>query len=254
MAIENILSIIGVTGTAQRVLLELFANGPQTATFLAKKLSLPRPSVYDGLHILEKQSLVVSQEENGKSVFSVTNPEHIAQALNSYAEKITGAQNEFAKIIPSLLNSPHVTEPKIRMFSGRDGCQQIMRDILWFENITTYTLWPVSDMLEFLTPEFMEWHNKKRVSRNITLHAIRRQSDRASIKKYPFMDEGKKNLRESKLLPATFPDFLMSYWIYGDNVAFVSGGKELYGFIVHSKEFSDMMLINFNLLWNKGKK
>src|SRR3989338_2958363 len=110
MAIENILSIIGVTGTAQRVLLELFANGPQTATFLAKKLSLPRPSIYDALHVLEKQSLVVSQEENGKSVFSVTNPEHIAQALNTSAEKIDEAQNEFAKIIPSLLNSPHVTE------------------------------------------------------------------------------------------------------------------------------------------------
>ena len=43
----------------------------------------------------------------------------------------------------------------------------------------------------------------------------------------------------------------MSYWIYGDNVAFVSAEKELYGFIVHSKEFMEMMKFNFDLLWEQ---
>lgn len=253
MTIENILLIIGVTGTAQKVLLELFSNGPQTASFLAKKLSLPRPSIYDALHILEKQSLVVSQDENGKSMFSATNPEHISQALDISLEKISEAQKEFSKIIPSFLKSPHITEPKIRMFSGKEGCQQTMRDILWYKNIETYTLWPVRKMIEVLTPEFMEWHNKRRVENNMRLKSTRKSSDRVDIKKYPFMGDRKEDLREIRFLPAGI-DFSMSYWIYADNVAFISAGKELYGFIVHSKEFSDMMLLNFNLLWAKAKK
>lgn len=253
MAIESILSIAGIVGTPQRVLLELFSNGPQTASFLAKKVSLPRPSIYDALHALEKQSLVVSQEENGKSVFSASNPNHITELLESSSKKISDAQKEFSKIIPSLLNSPHVTEPKIRMFSGKEGCQQTMRDILWYKNIETYTMWPVHKMINVLTPEFLEWHNKRRVENNMRLKAIRKISDKVDIKKYPYLSDRSDDLRESRFLSPNI-DFSMSYWIYGDNVAFISAGEELYGFIVHSKEFSDMMLLNFNLLWDKAKK
>jgi len=254
VTIESILSLIGIDGSSQRVLLELLASGPQSATFLAKKLSLPRPSVYDALNILKEKSLIVSQEENNKSIFSISNPDTIGQLIDTSSEKLQSAKKEFDLLVPELLQSPRITEPKIRMFSGREGCQQIMRDILWLENITTYTLWPVSDMLDFLTPEFMEWHNKRRIERNITLHAIRRQSDQESIKKYFFMEDGEKNLREARLLPNTFPDFSMSYWIYGDNIAFVSAGKEFYGFIVHSKEFVDMMKLHFNLVWEKSSE
>lgn len=253
MTIENILSIAGITGTAQRVLLELFSNGPQTATFLAKKLSLPRPSVYDALHTLEKQSLVVFQEDNGKHLFSASNPNHVAQLLDSSSKELSDAQKELSKIIPNLLNSPRITEPKIRMFSGKEGCQQTMRDILWYKNIETYTLWPMHKMIDTLTPEFLEWHNKRRVENNMHLRSTRKFRDRVDIKKYPFLGSRKEDLREIRFLPQDI-DFSMSYWIYADNVAFISAGKELYGFIVHSKEFSDMMLLNFNLLWIKAKK
>lgn len=253
MDIKSILNLIGITGSPQMVLLELLTSGPQSASFLAKKLNLPRPSIYDALRHLEKKALVVSQDENGKSVFSISNPDIISQLINTSKEKLESAKNDFEKIKPDLLKSPRITEPKIRIFSGREGCQQIMRDILWLENITTYTLWPVTEMLEFLTSEFMEWHNKRRVERNIVLHAIRRKVDVEAIKKYPFMADGENNLREAKLLDQKFPDFKMSYWIYGDNVAFVSAGKEFYGFIVHSNEFSQMMKIHFDLLWDTTK-
>ena len=250
MTIESILSTIGITGSPQRVLLELLTSGPQTATFLSKKLSLPRPSIYDALHLLEEKSIVVSQEENGKSIFSISNPNTISKLIDTSAEKMNLAKKELELIMPALLKSPRITEPKIRMFSGKEGCQQTMRDILWYSNIETYTLWPMDKMLKVLTPEFLEWHNKKRVENNIGLKSIRRQQDKESIKKYPFLGSKESDLRKLKFLPEGI-DFSMSYWIYGDNVAFVSAEKELYGFIVHSKEFMEMMKFNFDLLWEQ---
>lgn len=252
MAIESILSLIGVTGTSQRVLLELLESGPQSAGFLAKKLSLPRPSIYDALHLLEEKGLVVSQEENGKSVFSANHPNKVSELLTAGTEKLAAAKQEFSTLIPELLNSPRITEPKIRMFSGREGCQETMRDILWHENIETYALWPMNRMIEVLTPEFLEWHLKKRVSKKISVKSMRKFNDRENIKKYPFLGPSLANLRQVRFLPKKF-DFSMSYWIYADNVAFVSAGKELYGFIVHSKEFVEMMKIHFNLLWEQAK-
>lgn len=251
MAIESILSLIGISGTSQRVLLELLESGPQTAGFLAKKLSLPRPSIYDALHILEEKSLVITQEQNGKSLFSANHPNKVTELLSGSAEKLTEAKKEFSLLIPKLLQSPRITEPKIQMFSGREGCQQTMRDILWHEDIETYALWPMEQMIELLTPEFLEWHLSKRVKNNIRVKSMRRSTDRENIKKYPFLGPSPANLREVRFLPKKY-DFSMSYWIYADNVAFVSAGKEAYGFIVHSREFVEMMLIHFNLLWEQA--
>ncbi len=251
MDISAILKIINITGTPQRVLLELLENGPQGAGYLAKKLSLPRPSIYDALHTLEERGLVVSQEENGKSVFSANHPDRIAEIIDTSREKLETAKEEFSTLVPKLLKSPRITEPKIQMFTGKEGCQQVMRDILWYEDIETYTLWPVEKMLDVLTPEFMEWHNKKRVKQGMSLKSLRKAADKTIVEKYPFMDTKPEDLREVRFLPRKI-DFSMSYWIYGDKVAFVSAGKELYGFIVQSKEFVEMMKIHFNILWEQA--
>lgn len=253
MELESILALIGITGSPQRVLLELLTSGPQSATFLAQKLGLPRPSIYDALRILEKKSLVVSQEENGKSIFSISNPNVISQLIENSTEKLHTAKEEFDALIPDLLNSPRIIEPKVRMFSGKEGCQQTMRDILWQKNIETYTLWPMQKMIEVLTPEFLEWHNKRRVESNIRLKSLRTEKDKEGIEKYAYLSDRPEDLRELRFLPSGI-DFAMSYWIYGDNVAFVSAEKELYGFIVHSKEFAEMMLVHFKMFWQIGEK
>lgn len=254
MEIESILSLLGIAGTPQRVLLELLQLGPTSAAFLAKKLSLPRPSVYDALNILKEKTLVVSQEENGKHVFSANRPDSIAQLLDSSVEKFKKAKEDFEQLIPELIKSPRITEPKIRMFSGKEGCQQTMRDLLWYKNIETYTLWPMQKMLHIIGPEFLEWHNKRRIANNISINAIRKPSDKADIdtKKYPYLGSGETYLRKQRYLPGNV-DLSMSYWIYENNVAFISAGEELYGFIVQSKEFADMMKFNFDLLWKQSR-
>ncbi|MBS3922042.1 MAG: hypothetical protein KGZ37_02695 [Nitrosarchaeum sp.] len=252
MNIESILSLVGVTGSATRVFLELLQNGPQTAAFLAKKLSLPRPSIYDALHLLEAKNFVVSQSEERKTIFSINNPGTILQKLDDSSTKLEKAKKDFKGMLPELLKSPRITEPKIKMFVGKEGCQQTMRDILWYKNIETYTLWPMHKMIEILTPEFLEWHNKKRVENKMSLKSIRKEIDKVDLKKYPFIGAKKEDLREIKFLPKNV-DLSMSYWIYADNVAFVSAGKELYGFIVHSKEFADMMKFNFDIIWDSRK-
>jgi sugar-specific transcriptional regulator TrmB len=248
MDIENILFTIGVSGTTQRVLLCLLENGPQPVSFLSKKLALPRPSIYDALHFLENKSLVISQQEDNKTIFSANDPNTIFQIIDDKTENLEKAKKEFNKILPELLNSPRITEPKIKMFVGVDGCRQTMRDILWYKSIETYTLWPMHKMITLLSPEFLEWHNKKRILNNISLKSIRKEVDKVDIKKYPFLGTREQDLRELRFLPKNI-DLSMSYWIYDDNVAFVSSGKELYGFIVHSREFADMMKFQFNLIW-----
>ncbi len=45
----------------------------------------------------------------------------------------------------------------------------------------------------------------------------------------------------------------MSYWMYEDKILFVSSQKELFGFIVQSKDFTDLMRVQFQAMWNISK-
>lgn len=252
MSIESILDTIGVEGTGKRILVELLSSGPQSAAFLAKKINVPRSSIYDGIHVLEKKNLVVAEERDGASVFSANKPESIVQLIDNESEKLEKAREDFTQLLPKLLETPGVTEPKIQAFSGNEGCRQVMRDILWYKNIETYTLWPMHKMIDIITPEFLEWHNKRRVANNIRLKSVRKAKDKTVPNTFSFLGTRPEDLRELRFLPPTV-DFSMSYWIYENNVAFISGGKEMYGFIIHSQEFSEMMKFHFDMLWEKAK-
>jgi hypothetical protein len=46
----------------------------------------------------------------------------------------------------------------------------------------------------------------------------------------------------------------MSYWIYDNKVLFAGGGKERFAFIVHSKEFTDLMIVLWKQMWEISKE
>jgi hypothetical protein len=43
--------------------------------------------------------------------------------------------------------------------------------------------------------------------------------------------------------------FSMAYAIYDDTVAFINSNREAYGFIVQSREFADLMTMQFEAVW-----
>jgi len=45
----------------------------------------------------------------------------------------------------------------------------------------------------------------------------------------------------------------MGYWMYDDKVAFISSQKELFGFVVHSRDFANLMRAQFHALWQISK-
>ena len=145
MSIESILSIIDVKGSPQRVLLELLTSGPQSATFLAKKLSLPRPSIYDALNFLKEKSLIVSQEENGKNIFSISNPNAIAQLIDASNERLESAKEEFSQIVPELLKSPRFRNSQ--RYSGSKPYYG------YYENENYIISWCRGHLLELKYPE-----------------------------------------------------------------------------------------------------
>lgn len=250
--LDTILKQLDLPVHARKVFASLVEKGPSTARLIAERLSMPRPSVYDNLKALMMQGLVTERDEDGKKLFSVDDMHTIPNLLQSKIDSLQTEKESFSKILPSLLKKTTFTEPKIRFYSGQEGLRQVMNHIMWHRNIATTIMWPMDEIIRVLGADYLKDLNKKRLKRNISIRGIYPHNTKPDFRKHPFLGVGPGHLRDIRLAPKDMV-WEMGYWMYEDKVAFISSQKESFGFIIHSRDFANLMKTQFEIIWKLSK-
>lgn len=248
--IDDILKSLDLPPSSQKIYKELLENGETTARILSERLSLTRPSTYDHLALLKKKGLIVERKLDNKSYFALDDVRQVGAVLQENIESLSEKKEMFLKMLPDLLNSSRTENPTIKFFEGKSGLTHLLNDILWNKGKTVYTMWPYNEMLSVLGKEALVRFNNRRIQEKITIHSlwtkkIKPQDD--------YIWEGKDILIKRKYLKNESP-VVMGYTIYGDKVSFISSHKEIFGFIVHSRDFADLMKLHFDVLWLNSKE
>lgn len=257
--LEEVLSSLDLPPISRKIYMRLLGNKSLNARMLAEALDIPRPSVYDHIKILQNKNLIIPKKQDGKLFFSANDPHHIQSLIDLQEAKYKEMKKVFGNLLPRLKTDIGAIDPKIQFFSGMEGVKSVQNDILWCKDTETYTIWPTQKMIDLLGREYLAWHNKRRVEQNISVKVIR-QGPVIDGLVHTFFQEGEEMLRTVKYLNGYLSEsevgaeqgvteISMSYWIYGDKVAFFDSSDELYGFIVHSNAFSNLMKMHFNILW-----
>jgi sugar-specific transcriptional regulator TrmB len=246
--LESILRSLGLPPTSSKIYRELLEHGETTARFLSEKLYITRPSTYDHLALLVKRGLVVEKKKENKTYFAADDVRHIDQALETSIEKLEEQKHIFKNLLPSLLKGASQEAPKIKFYEGKDGLAYLVNDILWCKDETIYTLWPYEEMLKVLGKDVLTKFNERRLQRKIAIHALWPHGSKQS---HDYIWKEKDALTKRKHAPKEMK-FDMGYTIYGDKVSFVSSHREIFGFIVQSKDFALLMSSQFKVLWNSG--
>ncbi len=243
--LEDILKSLNLPPSSQKIYKELLENGEATPRMLSERLSLTRPSTYDHLSLLKKKGLIVERKLDNKSYFALDDVRQVGEVLQENIESLSEKKEMFLKMLPDLLNSTRTENPTIKFFEGKLGLSHLLNDILWNKGKTIYTMWPYNEMLSVLGKESLIRFNNRRIQEKITIHALWPQKNKPSS---DYIWEGKDNLIKRKYLKDN-SSISMGYTIYGDKVSFISSHKEIFGFIVHSKDFADLMKLHFDVLW-----
>ncbi|PIT86562.1 MAG: hypothetical protein COU33_02435 [Candidatus Magasanikbacteria bacterium CG10_big_fil_rev_8_21_14_0_10_43_6] len=251
-SLETILQSVGISERAIQVYLRLLDTGPASARQLADNLSIPRPSVYDHLKLLVSNDLVIERQQENKRIFAVGDTNVIQHLLRDKIKSLEDSTATFTRLLPTLQVQAKSIEPKIKFYVGVDGIKSVLRDLLWYENIETYTMWPISDMVHVLGREYLEQLNRKRIRNRISIKGVWPSDKIVSLQKYPFLGTGKGHLRELRVAPPQMT-WSMSYWLYADKAAFISSKKEVFGFLVHSQDFAELMKMQFDAIWSLAK-
>ncbi|MDB5259391.1 MAG: hypothetical protein JWO73_599 [Candidatus Taylorbacteria bacterium] len=249
---SKIFEELDLSANAQSVFNELIERGPSTARQLAERLSIPRPSIYDQIKVLKQKGLVTERDEENKKVFSVDDIRNIPKLLQSKIDSLQSEKKSFEHMLPDLLKQSSFVEPKIKFYSGAEGLKQVMNHIMWHKNIETIIVWPMNEILKVLGDDYLRELNKKRIRSNISVRGVWPHNTKIDFKKYPFLGIGGGHLREIRRAPKDM-NWDMGYWLYDDKVAFLSSQKESFGFVVHSRDFANLMMAQFNAIWKMSK-
>jgi sugar-specific transcriptional regulator TrmB len=247
--LESILHSLGLPPPSQKIYRELLEHGETTARFLSEKLGITRPSTYDHLALLVKRGLVVEKKKENKTYFAADDVRHIEQALGNSIERLEEQKKLFATMLPSLLKQASAESPKIKFYEGKEGLTYLINDVLWCTGQTIYTLWPHEEMLKVLGKDTLIRFNNRRLQEKIKVHALWPHESKQTE---DYIWSGKDASTERRHAPEDV-SFRMGYTIYGDKVSFVSSHREVFGFIVQSKDFAELMGSQFKVLWQASR-
>lgn len=251
------LSSLGLTQEETKTYLALLELGPTKVSYLARKIGKPRPTLYGFLKKLHEKGLITQSLEYGDfgtKVFIAEPPHKISQLFRQKIENLENQQKLFKTILPELekTSATKFLSPKFQLYEGIDGLRHVLKDMLLYSDIETTAFWPIKSMVETLSPEFFRYHNKERIKNRIFTRALWPNTQTIDIKKHPYLGAGQEFQREIRIAPPEI-DFPMGYWIYKNKTAFISSRAESFGFIIESRELTQMLLSQFELIWKISK-
>jgi sugar-specific transcriptional regulator TrmB len=251
--IEDMLAKLEVREEEIKTFIFLLENGSQTAGEIARKTGMSRPSLYGFMRKLQSLGLVIESQKNGIKTFTASPKEKVTKLFDEKIKELEEGKRSLEKMYSEIIKTGATVNPKFQLFEGKEGMKQVLKDMLLYRDIETKSYWPIKSMIEILSEDFFKTLNKERVAQKLRTRAIWPQNQVVDIKKHPYLGTGQKFLREIRVAPKDIA-FSMGYWIYGNKVAFISSKKEAFGFIIESKELSEMLSSQFEVIWSISKK
>ncbi len=236
------------------VYISLLEGGIMSAGSLAKRLNIPRSTLYGLLNDLALGGLILQSEKENIKLWQAVDPDNIKNILNDKINSLENTRDSFDGILEKLKSSQRTdfASPKFNYFEGAEEMKTMLKNVLLYDNLHTELCWPVKDIIKVVGEEFLHEFNKKRIRNNIHIRVIWPMDKTSDITKDTFLAPGKEVKREVRIAPEGV-DFSMGYWAYGNKVIFMSSKKENFGFIVESKELRQLLTTQFEILWNISK-
>ncbi len=233
----------------------LLATSPASATFIAKKCSLSRSSVYTTLSTLISKGLVGTTYKNDVKQFIAQDQSALEQLLKKEKETL----DKKFKLVESLKDAAQffgrsdIQIPQIIFFEGQEGLKKIYLSMMRQapKNSTRYLLRD-----EFIWQSEWEFSFKQEWSDLVRRWAVEKNMQTKLLVNFSKLEKSKGKYYASqkafkyKFLPAENAIHQFALYIIGDTIAILSMEKNnLVGIQITNKHLADNFKKNFDTLW-----
>jgi sugar-specific transcriptional regulator TrmB len=230
------LKALGLTDNEALIYSALLEMGPRPAGTLSRKTKLHRRVIYDTTDRLIIKGLIGYMIENGKKIFSASNPNRFKEIEEERENKI----NELLPDMIELFNSAKEKQKEETLFfKGKNGLKSVFEDQI--SEKKEILIIGASEMaykgLEF----YFHWFDKRRVKEKIKTKIIFNKDVEGKHPKIP--------LSEIKYLPEKYSS-PMAVNIYGDKIAIILWNEiSPFAIVVKQKDIADGYRKHFEMIW-----
>ncbi len=238
---EEVLKLFGLDEYEIKVYLALLASGSAKVNQIAKKLGMPRTTVYRILDYLILKGLVSYVIKSGIKHFETADPKNLLSILKEKQKYIEDILPELEGMRASLKE-----KPEIEVYEGKEGIKSIMDDLINEEKtISAFSSTKdIFNLLQYYTPNFI----KRRVKFGIHIKLITEKTEQT---KKELKAKDRVELRETRFIPkiGQIPNTI---YIYGNKVAILNTDiKNPQGILIQNKNFAETQKLLFDFIWDK---
>lgn len=240
MDIDFALKEYGLSDKEIKVYITLLSLGSINLQEIAKKVDLPRTTIYNTLNYLVSKGLVSFIVKGNVRFYEAVNPEKLISKIDEKRELIK-------EIIPNLqgLRETQLQSSSAEIFEGTKGLSTILSDVFKKRQQTYYFgSYLLSKELLKYQPEHVR---TIRIERKIPAKIVIDTYDEPTFhtKEYKKITEMRFN--------DSLRDFPCVIFIYGNKVAMYTLKKDIIGIIISNEQVAQSMKMIFDIYWQTGK-
>jgi len=242
----NVLRNLGLSEGEIRIYGALLDLGSASLNRIHESVGIERRNIYDILNKLIGRGLVTYVKENRRRVFQAAHPNRLLGYIEEHRDEIEHIRKDVEREIPALIRRFAVHRPEIggEIFRGSEGIKAVWEDMLHADAI----YWVGSGRyVPKAFPHFFASWDRRRIERKIWMHNLIRAELRQKTR-------AKYALEKRRFLPREFSGNPAVICVYGIRVVNFLYGKDLFAFVIESKELAENYRQYHKYLWENVAK
>jgi sugar-specific transcriptional regulator TrmB len=253
--LTNYLAVLGISEDEAAVYFTLLQTGPLGGGDLAETLGIPRTTVYNYLHPLQKKELVMKLIRGSRALFSAVPPDDVlphlvaqqVQASKTLQDKLTTILALFrAEFSPQ--SKPVIEEAEIRYYKGKLGVRKIYEQALQAKELRSYV--NIAIMFKHLPENSRLFANALKTNKELTIFELIEDSDIA--REQTKLQTANANYERYfyKFLPKAVKLSAADTLIYDGKVAVINVGSQFTGVVFQNSDHFNNLKALFESYWN----
>lgn len=241
MELKQALKEYGLSSKESEVYLALLPLGSITLQELAKRIDLPRTTIYNTLNYLSNKGIVSFIVKKNIKHYEATDPEKLIDKLKEKEALIKD-------ILPNLkiLKKTAIEGSSVEIYQGTKGISTILYDVFSKKQPTYYFgSYKLSKELLKHQPEHVRLI---RLERKIPANIVMDKYDEETFHRSDY-----KKLTDIRY-NNSLKDFPCMIFIYGNKVALYTLKEDIVGIIIKNKQVAESMKLIFDVYWTSAKK
>ncbi len=235
----------GLTPKEAQIFTTLVRYGSSRASTLCARVNINRTLVYALLESLLKKGFIEKISQNGKTFYIANDPQIFVRNAQKRLSQ--------AKVLLDDLHNIQLikAQPIIRTFQGLEGILEMTDIFLEEAKQAGGDMLQMGQEIQFVLqyPDLIENFIKKRFELGVPLKLLCNKFE--GFNKYLNAERDPIEMREVRLVEREELDVDCTTYLYGDSMAVMSFADEMQGYILKSKNISDLNRKMFFLIWER---